>query len=150
MDSFELERIVDKYRYHESGLISILQDIQQRENHLPQDILRDLARRMGVPLAQVFGLATFYKTFSLKPRGKHIISVCMGTACHVKGGKNIVDKLKRDLDVGLGETTSDRRFTLETVRCVGCCGLAPVVKIDEDFHGKLTQSRIARALNGYE
>jgi NADH-quinone oxidoreductase subunit E len=150
MDSFELERIVDKYRYHESGLISILQDIQQRENYLPPDILRDLARRMGVPLAQVFGLATFYKTFSLKPRGRHIISVCMGTACHVKGGKSIVDKLKRDLDVGLGETTSDRRFTLETVRCVGCCGLAPVVKIDEDFHGKLTQSRIARALTGYE
>ena len=150
-NSYELiEQILSKYHYDDSGLIGILQDIQRSKNYLPQDDLRYLASRLNVPLPRIYSIATFYKAFSLKPRGKHIIKVCLGTACHVQGGVNLLERLERELDIKEGGTTYDMRFSLESVRCVGCCGLAPVVVIDENFHGKLTQDKLPRILERYK
>lgn len=128
----------------------MLQDIQKKKGYLPEADLRCMAAELRVPLSRLFGLATFYKAFSLVPRGRHSVHVCLGTACHVRGGMRLLDKLERDLGIHAGETTEDRRFTLDAVRCVGCCGLAPVVVIDENFHGKLTQSKLNRVLKKYE
>jgi NADH-quinone oxidoreductase E subunit len=149
MESFELEQIINKYRYDESALIGILQDIQQRENYLPQDTLRELARQMGVPLAQVFGLATFYKAFSLKPRGKHLITVCLGTACHVRGSGRVVNRLESQLGVQVGETTKDNQFTLQTVNCLGCCAMGPVIMVNQDYHTQITPRKVGSILRQY-
>ncbi|MFQ6092154.1 MAG: NADH-quinone oxidoreductase subunit NuoE [bacterium] len=145
-----IDDILQKYDYTESGLIAILQDIQRKMNYLPQSVLRFVANRLNVPLTRVYGIATFYKAFSLKPRGRHLINVCLGTACHVRGGVRIMERLERELDIKAGETTYDARFSMESVRCVGCCGLAPVVVIDDNFHGKLTQDKIPKILRQYE
>jgi len=146
----KLEAILKKYNYEESALISILQDLQKELKYLPGELLRLMADRLSVPVSRIYGLATFYRAFSLEPRGKHHISICLGTACHVKGGPNIQDRLERDLGIKTGETTAEGTFSMETVRCVGCCGLAPVIVIDENFHGKLNQSKIQSVLNKYK
>lgn len=145
-----VQQVVDKYGGLEAGLISMLQDIQRDKGYLPEDDLSMIASRVRVPLSRLYSLATFYKAFSLVPRGRHCVNVCLGTACHVRGGARLLDKLERDLDIKPGETTGDRRFTLEAVRCVGCCGLAPVVVIDENFHGKLNQKSLEKVLKSYE
>lgn len=145
-----VHRIIEKYGREEAGLIAMLQDIQKDKGYLPEEDLSLIASEVKIPLSRLFSLATFYKAFSLVPRGRHFIDVCLGTACHVRGGANILDKLERDLGVKTGETTKDRRFTLEAVRCVGCCGLAPVVVIDGNFHGKLTQRKVEQVLKKYE
>ena len=145
-----IENILAKYHYDDAGLIGILQDIQRSKNYLPQDDLRYIALRMNVPLPRIYSIATFYKAFSLKPRGKHTVKVCLGTACHVKGGVNILERLERDLGIKEGETTYDMQFSLESVRCVGCCGLAPVIVIGDEFYGNLTQDKIPRILKKYE
>ena len=143
-------QIVEKYGNQEAGLIAMLQDIQKEKGYLPEEDLDIVATQVGVPLSRLFSLATFYKAFSLIPRGRHCVNVCLGTACHVRGGAKLLDKLERDLDVKPGETTVDKRFTLEAVRCVGCCGLAPVVVIDDHFHGKLNQKDLDKVLKTYE
>ncbi len=143
-------QVIKKYGKKESALIPILQDIQKNKGYLPEEELSIVASEVKVPLSRLFSLATFYNVFSLVPRGRHTVNVCLGTACHVRGGARLLDKLKRDLDVKPGETTKDKRFTLEAVRCVGCCGLAPVVVIDEKFHGKLNQKKLEKVLENYE
>jgi len=105
--------------------------------------------RMNVPLTRVYSISTFYKAFSLKPRGKHLINVCLGTACHVRGGMKILERLERELGIKNEETTYDEKFSLKSVRCVGCCGLAPVIVIDNEFHGNLTQEMIPKVLAKY-
>lgn len=145
-----IDEILRKYDYSPSNLIGILQETQRKVNYLPQSVLRFIAQRLNVPLTRVFSIATFYKAFSLKPRGRHLINVCLGTACHVRGGVNIMDRLERELIIKAGETTYDERFSMESVRCVGCCGLAPVIVIDDNFHGKLTQDKIPKILRQYE
>jgi NADH-quinone oxidoreductase subunit E len=145
-----VQQIVNKYGKQEAGLIAILQDIQKEKGYLPEEDLSKIATEVKVPLSRLFSLATFYKAFSLVPRGRHCINVCLGTACHVRGGARLLDKLERDLDVEPGGTTEDGRFSLEAVRCVGCCGLAPVVVIDENFHGKLNQKGLEKVLKLYE
>jgi NADH-quinone oxidoreductase subunit E len=144
-----VDQVMDRLGYEPSALIAVLQDVQKELRYLPRDALRLVAARLNLPLTRVYGIATFYKAFSLKPRGRHLISVCLGTACHVRGGVKILEALERGLGVQVGGTTTDERFSLETVRCVGCCGLAPVAVIDEDFHGKLTQERIPQVLSQY-
>ncbi len=137
---------------HEGGresIVSILQDITTEYNWLPPNILQRVSQAKEVPLEHVLRIATFYKAFSLKPRGKHIVTVCMGTACHVKGAPRLLERFERELDVKTGETTPDRQFTLEAVRCIGCCGLAPVVTIGEDLYGKLTPAKAAKILDKY-
>ncbi|MBN2039869.1 MAG: NADH-quinone oxidoreductase subunit NuoE [Spirochaetes bacterium] len=128
----------------------MMQDIQKSEGYLPQKALEIIAKEVQVPLSRLYALATFYKAFSLTPRGRHIIHVCTGTACHVRGADKIMDKLKRDLNVEEGGTTEDGRFTLEGVRCVGCCGLGPVIVVGENFHGKLTQKDLGNILDQYK
>lgn len=145
-----IDAILSRQRFSESKLISYLQDIQKELNYLPQEALRFVARRVHVSLPRVYGLATFYRTFSLVPRGRHIIHVCLGTACHVRGGTNLLDSFERELGIRSGETTYDDKYSLESVRCVGCCGLAPVFIIDGKFYGKMTQEKIPQILGSYE
>jgi NADH-quinone oxidoreductase subunit E len=145
-----IDEIMRDHNYEESGVIAMLQDIQKKERYLPQSELQILAERVGMPASRVYSLATFYRSFSLKPRGRHLVNVCLGTACHVKGGARIMDKLKRALETEPGDITKDGKFTIEPVRCVGCCGLAPVVVIDEDFYGEMEQRKIPRTLRKYE
>lgn len=143
------DEIMARYQYRDAALIAILQDIQKRFNYLPQNLLRYVALRMNVPLTRVYSISTFYKAFSLKPRGKHLINVCLGTACHVRGGMKILERLERELGIKNEETTYDEKFSLKSVRCVGCCGLAPVIVIDNQFHGNLTQEMIPKILAKY-
>lgn len=144
-----VEQTCQKYENNQEALIMILQDIQGEYKYLPEPALREVSSRLSVPLSQVYGVATFYKAFSLQPRGKHLIQVCCGTACHVKGAPQIVDRLERTLGIKCGETTKDKKFTLETVRCVGACALAPVVMIGEDTYGRLTQDAVDKVLKKY-
>ena len=146
MDVAKIESILDRYDRRPDYLIEILQDVQGEWRHLPEDALRHVADALRVPLHRVSHAATFYKAFSLKPRGEHEIHVCLGTACHVKGGSRVLDALSRDLGVGAGGTTADGRYTLEPVRCVGACGLAPVVAIDGEYHGDLTPDAASRLI----
>lgn len=132
-------------RHGDTGtLIAILSDIQKEYSYLPRAALQRVSQTLRIPESQVFSVSSFFKVFSLAPRGKHAIKVCRGTACHVKGAGLLLDKLKRDLGIEEGETTADGRFTLETVRCVGCCSIAPVVMIDETAHGRLTQAALPK------
>ncbi|MBN2493746.1 MAG: NADH-quinone oxidoreductase subunit NuoE [Deltaproteobacteria bacterium] len=144
-----LREILGRYPRGREAIVPILQDITAEFNWLPEWSLRMVAHTLGLPLSRVVRVATFYNLFSLEPRGKHIIRVCTGTACHVKGAGKIVDSLERELKVKSGETTDDRRFTLEAVRCLGCCGLAPVVTIDEEVYGKITSARLVKELDAY-
>ena len=144
-----VDRVAAKYEGDGATLVPILQDISAELNWLPPEVLMRVSERKQIPIERVLRVATFYRSFSLKPRGKHIISVCLGTACHVKGASRIVDRLERELGINVGETTSDMQFSLETVRCLGCCGLAPVVTVGEDLYGKLTPSKAARLVDKY-
>ena len=146
MNVAKVNAILDKYKHDSDFLIEILQDVQDAWRHLPEDVMRHVADELAVPLARVTHIATFYKAFSLEPRGKHEIQVCMGTACHVKGSTRVLDALSRELKIQPGETTGDQLYTLEPVRCVGACGLAPVIAVDDEFHGDLTPDHSARLI----
>ena len=150
MDTQAISKILYKHGKHHGGLISILEDIQAKYSYLPEDVLKLVAEKTGRSLVDIYGVATFYKSFSLKPRGKHLISVCLGTACHVRGGKMVAEEIQNQLKIKSGETTSDRQFTLETVNCLGACALGPVVEIDGKIHGKITTAQIADVLKKYD
>jgi len=150
MDLKVVDKIVDRYKRKESALISILQDIQAEYNYLPKEALLHTRERLNIPLTKIIRVATFYNIFTLKPRGRHLINVCMGTACHVKGAGRILEKLERDVGIRTGETTADLKFSLEIIRCLGCCSLAPVVRIDNDIYGKVKQDRVQEILKRYE
>ncbi len=149
IDTSRVDEVIDSFNGDLSQLIGILQDIQANFNYLPREALVRVSERLEIPLSQVFGVATFFKAFSLTPRGRHQINVCLGTACHVRGGARILEKLKRDLKVDAGRTTEDLRFTLESVRCLGCCSLGPVVVIDKDTYGRLNQEKVSKLLDQY-
>ncbi len=148
MDLAKVDRIVDKYQGSATALLPILQDIQAQENWLPREALERVADKLQVPLTRVYGMATFFRAFSLKPRGKHICTVCMGTACHVRGAPKLVEKIERDMKVKSGETTADMEFTLETVNCVGACALGPLVILDGTYHGNITSPKLDKVLKG--
>jgi len=150
MDLKVVDKIVDRYKRKESALISILQDIQAEYNYLPKEALLHTRKSLNIPLTKIIRVATFYNIFTLKPRGRHLINVCMGTACHVKGAGRILEKLERDVGIRTGETTADLKFSLEIIRCLGCCSLAPVVRIDNDIYGKVKQDRVQEILKRYE
>ena len=135
-------KIIEQYRGQKGILVPILQEINSTYNYLPENVLRYVSAELDIPLALIYRAATFYKAFSLKPVGKHKITVCSGTTCHVKGAPRIVDTLERELGIKPGETTEDMNFTLETVNCLGCCGLAPVMTVGEDLYGKVTQAKL--------
>ena len=147
----EIDTLIEKkYNNNREALVMILQDITGSYNYIPPEVLPHVARKLGVPLSKVFGVATFYKTFSLEPRGKYVVSVCTGTACHVRGAKNIMNSLCRDLKIKEGETTDDLMFTLESVRCMGCCASGPVIRVNNDTHGGLDQDKIIPVITQYK
>jgi NADH-quinone oxidoreductase subunit E len=149
-DKTKIQAIIDKHQGLKKNLIAILLDVQEGCNYLPPDALRQVAKGLDMPLINVIGVATFYRAFSLKPRGKHTCLVCLGTACHVRGGPKILEELERRLDVTAGETTKDNQFTLETVACLGCCAIGPVVVVDGEYHGHATIRKIAPILSKYQ
>ena len=142
-----LDAIIDSYGAARESLITVLQDANKAFNYLPEPILHRIATRLGVPYAEVYGAASFYKAFSLEPRGSHIIQVCMGTACHVRGAQRILEEFERRLDIPAGATTKDALFSLETVNCLGACALGPIVAIDGEFHGSMTAARVPHLLD---
>ena len=151
VDYMELDTVIEEeFNTDKENLIMILQSIQRRYNYLPQPALTYLSVKIGVPFSKIYSVATFYSTFSLEPRGRNIISICLGTACHVRGGERIRERITDTLNISNGETTPDKRFTLESVRCIGCCSLGPVVKINEDMHGRISSDAIAKVLDQYE
>jgi NADH-quinone oxidoreductase subunit E len=149
METAKVDQILERWHGDPDYLIEILQDVQDEWRHLPEELMRYLADELGVPLARVAHAATFYKAFSLEPRGRHEVQVCMGTACHVKGATLVLDAFARELAVEPGETTADQEFTLEAVRCVGCCGLAPVVAVGDEIHGDVKPSGVVKLAAGY-
>lgn len=148
-DMSRIDAIIADYQSKTSGLTTVLQNIQNEYNYLSPQALEHVAEKMGLSLSQVLHVATFYKAFSLKPRGKHLITVCLGTACHVRGGVRIVDQIERLLKIRAGGTTPDMQFTLETVNCVGSCALGPVMVVDGEYHGKMAPSKVERVLKKY-
>jgi NADH-quinone oxidoreductase subunit E len=149
IDASKVDRIVDAYGCHRDSLISILQDVQAEYRYLPEEAMKRVARRLQLPLIQVYGVATFFKAFSLQPRGKHTVSVCLGTACHVRGAPGVLDETKRQLGVGPGETTPDMQFTLETVNCLGACAIGPIVVVDDSYQGQMRPASVKGVLRQY-
>jgi len=145
-DCEEVLALVGKYGGNRDSLISILQDVQAEYRYLPEDALRAVAMQLNLQLIQVYAVATFFKAFSLKPRGEHMVSVCQGTACHVRGASAVLDEVKRRLGIEPGETTQDMRFTLETVNCLGACALGPIMVVDGDYHGQMSPAKVKKAL----
>ncbi|MCP2604826.1 NADH-quinone oxidoreductase subunit NuoE [Candidatus Aminicenantes bacterium AH-873-B07] len=146
----KVNSILEKYGIQKKALISILQEIQAEYNYLPQEALIRVSEALNIPLIDIFGVATFYKAFSLKPRGRHTITVCLGTACHVRGGPKIVEEFERNLGIKVGETTKDNEFSLETVNCLGCCAIGPVVVVDGEYHAKTTIGKVKTILKKYQ
>lgn len=142
MTAEEISAIVEKNGPAQGGLIAILQEIQAHYGYLPEDALRVVSQETGRSLVDIYGVATFYRAFSLEPRGKHLISVCLGTACHVRGGPAIAEEVERQLGIRAGETTADREFTMETVNCLGACALGPVVVVDGHYFPSVKTSAI--------
>lgn len=150
LDLTKLEPVFERYKDIVNGaLIPVLQAAQDVFGYLPVPVLEAIAERLEVPISQVYGVVTFYAQFHLDPRGKHIVRTCQGTACHVRGASKILDALKENLGVAPGKATDDLQFTLETVACIGACGLAPVLMVDQDTHGRLTPNAIPDILDKY-
>jgi NADH:ubiquinone oxidoreductase subunit E len=149
-DINKISAIVDSYRGEGGALIAILQDIQAEYNYLPPNALKNVAEKLNIPLISVYGIATFYKAFSLKPRGKHLVTVCLGTACHVRGAKRILGEVQKKLNVKRGETTEDKMFTLETVNCLGACALGPIMVVDGEYYGQMAARKVDSVLEKYK
>ncbi|GAI07328.1 unnamed protein product [marine sediment metagenome] len=141
--------ILGNYQRDKGMLISILQDIQAEYNYLPREALMEVSQGLDVPLSQVYSVATFFRSFSLTPRGRHLINVCLGTACHVRGAVRILEEIERELGIKPGETTENVKFSLETVNCVGCCALGPVVIIDGGHSGQMKTNKVKPLLENY-
>ena len=146
----KVDQIVEQYGGEKRSLIGVLHDTQTEYGYLPREAIERIAEKLEVPLTQALRVASFYAAFSFEPRGRHLISACLGTTCHVRGVGRILDKIEDDLGVKPGETTDDQRFTLEAVRCLGCCSLAPVIRIDEKTYGRLKRDKVEDILKRFE
>lgn len=149
VESEKVKSFIDKYEGDKNALIAILQDIQSEFNYLPRPALILVSNKLKVPLIDIIGVATFYSAFSLEPKGDHTVKVCMGTACHVRGGPKILEEFERKLDIEAGHTTEDKKFSLETVACLGCCAIGPVVVVDEDYFAETTISKVGPIIKKY-
>jgi NADH-quinone oxidoreductase subunit E len=143
----KIERIIEKYENDEGVLIQLLLDIQNEFNWVPREAITRISERLKIPVSQIYRVASFYTALSLKPRGRHLVRVCLGTACYVRGGPRILDFLERALGTSAGETTRNGDFTLETVNCLGCCALGPVIEVDGRYYGGLSSARISQILS---
>lgn len=150
MDIDKIDRIVDKHQGKASSLIQVLLEIQAENHWLPKEALERVSERLAVSLSRIRHIATFYKAFSLVPKGRHQISLCTGTACHVRGAERVLDTMQEATGIGPGETDVDLRFSLETVNCIGCCALGPVMEVDGKIHGRLSTAEAADLLESYE
>ena len=130
-------------------LVHILHEIQDHYEYIPPESLQEVAKKLNISESEIYGVLTFYKAFSLEPRGKHVATVCMGTACHVRGGPQIVDEMERKLEINVGQTTTDGEFTLETVNCLGCCAIGPVVTVDGKYYANATVNKVESILADY-
>jgi NADH-quinone oxidoreductase subunit E len=146
----KVERIIEKYKGDPEALLMIMQDISDMYNYVPKEVVPVLCERLGVKNSLVYSVATFYKTISLEPRGKYIVSVCTGTACHVRGAGRITEALKDKLNILEGQTSTDGLFTLEAVRCIGCCASGPVITVNKDTHGGLDRTMVLNIVEEYK
>jgi NADH:ubiquinone oxidoreductase subunit E len=145
----KLDGIIAKHRGKPGGLIPVLEEAQVALEYLPVSVQKKVAKGLNLPLSRVYGVVTFYSFFTMTPRGRHTVRVCLGTACYVRGGKQLAEALRKEFGINEGETTPDRRFTFESVRCLGACGLGPVVVVDEDVHGRMKPSKLKDILSQY-
>ena len=150
MELKEVNEIIGGYPVQQGILIQLLLDIQDKLNWIPQEAILRVSEKLNIPISQIYSVASFYKTLSLKPRGKHIVNVCLGTACHVRGGPRIMDKVKESLEIKAGETTQDMKFTLERINCLGCCALGPVIRVDKYYHGRMSPLKVKAILESYD
>jgi NADH-quinone oxidoreductase subunit E len=146
MDMTNIDAIIDRYDKAPAALLAIMQDVQDSERYLPQEAMQRISAALQVPVTRVYQMATFFESFHLAPRGKHVCTVCMGTACHVRGAQRLVEQLERDLDIPSGNTTKDLMFTIEEVNCVGACALGPLVIINSEYHGNMTSGSLQRVV----
>jgi len=145
----QLDEIISKFKGKPGGLIPVLEEAQVALEYLPVSIQKRIAKGLNLPLSRVYGVVTFYSFFTMTPRGRHTVRVCLGTACYVRGGKALAETIEKNYGVKEGETTADRKFTYESVRCLGACGLGPVVVVDNDVHGRVKPGKIKDILNAY-
>lgn len=145
-----IDELIDHYGGKEGFLIQLLLDIQQEFNWIPKEAIQRVSTRLQIPISHIYRVISFYKVLSLEPSGRHVIQVCLGTACHVRGGPRILDEVEKLLGVKAGATTKDLKFTVKRVNCIGCCALGPVMTVDKDYHGKLTPDRVKEILTCYE
>lgn len=150
VDMTRVDEIIDRHDADVENLIAILLDCQEEFSHLPRELVEEVAEKVNVPVTNVLGVATFFRAFSLKPKGKFPVSVCTGTACHVLGAPRLIEAFERELGVKCGDTTSDGRFSIHTINCPGCCGLAPVITVGEEIHGKINQAAVPRIIKKYK
>ena len=146
----KVKPILKKYQNDKSALIDILHDTQAAIGYLPKDALEEISSGLDLPMSRVYCVVTFFKAFSLTPRGRNLINVCMGTACHVRGSDRVLEQVEKELGIKSGENTPDLKFTLETVNCVGACALGPMVIIGEDYHGEMTPEKVSDVLKNYQ
>lgn len=144
-----LHKLIDEYKTVDGALVQVLHGAQTLFGYLSAEVQREIAEGLGLPSSTVRGVVTFYNFFRTEPRGEHVISICIGTACHVKGAERVIDILSEELGIGIGQTTEDEQFTLQGVRCIGACGLAPVMMVDEEVYGRLDRKRIEEILDTY-
>jgi len=150
MNQEKIDQIIDKYAGDEGVLIQLLLDVQRELNWVPKEVIQRISDRLQVPLSQIYRVASFYKSMSLKPRGRHLVNVCLGTACQVRGGPRLMDRIREILGINPGETTQDMKFTLERVNCLGCCALGPVMVVDGEYHGKIIPAKAEEILKNYD
>lgn len=148
-DSLCARELIERYPKEERYTLAILQDIQRKYKYIPKEALETLAEYLDTPVSRLYGMATFYKALSLTPKGEHIITVCDGTACHVAGSMIVLDELEKILGIKAGQTTEDLKFSIDTVNCIGCCAIAPVMMINERYYGNLTPKMVKEILDGY-
>jgi len=150
VDIKKVNEIISRYDQSEESLLAILQDFQREFHYVPEEGMKRLSDVLSVPESKIYAMGTFYKTLSLEPRGKHTVKVCMGTACHLKGAGQILEAIERELGVKRNHTTVDKRYTIESVNCVGACAMAPVVVVNENYYGHMWPSKIMDVLNKYK
>jgi NADH-quinone oxidoreductase subunit E len=150
MDNDRIDQIIDKHHGEASSLIQVLLEIQSENHWLPKEVLERVSEKLHVPLTRILYIATFYKAFSLVPKGRHEVHVCVGTACHVRGATRVLDTVQDTIGIKPGETDADLKFSLQTVNCLGCCALGPVMEVDGKTHGKMAPSKTADVLKNYE
>ncbi|MEW6623669.1 MAG: NADH-quinone oxidoreductase subunit NuoE [Bacillota bacterium] len=146
----KLDEVLAKYKGQKGAMIPVLQEAQEIYGYLPEEVMVEIGKSLEIPVSKVYGVATFYAQFHLKPRGRNIVRVCLGTACHVRGGAKILEKIEEALKIKDGETTEDLKFTIESVACIGACGLAPVIMVNDNTHGRLTPDVVSKILAQYQ